>query len=214
MKSNFSIWIFSRCLQFFLALIFATCKWKVNNLDYFIKQSKSDSPILLCSWHSRFLFVARFFKTFPIEIWGISSEHRDSEIMAKILQNWNWKLIRGSSTRGWRHVIRQMKTKLNDSAAVIAITNDGPKGPPRTAKRGSVSLAMQHNAHIISMSCSSSRFWELPSWDKTRVPKPFSTVYITFDSAMDYNNASNEVEDLNTYLNTNLDHLDRSIHRV
>ncbi len=204
----------SAIMRFIFSSLFLTCKWKITNLDYLNSLAKSGRPVLLCGWHSRLLFVAQFFKKNSFNVWGISSEHRDSEIMARILIGWRWKLIRGSSTRGWRNVIREMKKKLNDSTSIIAITNDGPRGPAKIAKRGSISLAMQHKAHIVSMSCSSSSFWELPSWDKTRVPKPFSTIYVSIDQALNYKDSTNEVEDLNTYLNTNLDALDRAIKNV
>ena len=211
MKSKIFIVIMSAIMRFIFSSLFLTCKWKITNLDYLNSLAKSGRPVLLCGWHSRLLFVAQFFKKNSFNVWGISSEHRDSEIMARILIGWRWKLIRGSSTRGWRNVIREMKKKLNDSTSIIAITNDGPRGPAKIAKRGSISLAIQHDAHIVSMSCSSSSFWELPSWAKTRIPKPFSTIYVSIDNALDYDKDDNEVEILNNYLNSNLDKLDRKI---
>ena len=74
-----------------------------------------------------------------------------------------------------------MKLVLKNPSAIIAITNDGPKGPAKIAKSGSIALALKYNAHIIAMSCCASKYWRLPSWDKTMIPKPFSTIYIQFD---------------------------------
>ena len=211
MKSKIMIWFLSTILRFCFAMIFFTCRWKIHNEKKFKKYQLSDKPILLCSWHSRFLFVARFFKSSRINIWGISSSHRDSEIMAKILLKWNWKLIRGSSTRGWSHVIRTMKSKLKNATSIIAITNDGPRGPAKIAKPGSIKLALQHNAYIMSMSCCASKYWKIPSWDQTMIPKPFSTIHVKFDEPMNYEKAKNEVDALNNYLNNNLSALDESI---
>ena len=199
-------------LKIILNIIFVTCNWKVANIEILNDSIKSKSPLLICSWHQRFLFVARYFKNFNKEIWAISSTHKDSEIMARILKGWNWKLIRGSSTRGWRNVIIQMKQKLSQSDGIIAITNDGPKGPPKIAKTGSISLAIKKNADIIAISCSPSRFWKLKSWDETYIPKPFSTIHVSFSRPLDYKNIKlNEVEMVNQYLNTSLDQLDKSI---
>ena len=47
---------------------------------------------------------------------------------------------------------------------------------------GSVDAAYKHGANIIAASGISSRFWTLPSWDQTKIPKPFSTIYICFSS--------------------------------
>ena len=205
------IWFLSTLLRYLFAAIFFTCRWEIQNEKVFKKYQLSNKPILLCSWHSRFLFVARFFKSSNINISGISSSHRDSEIMAKILLKWNWKLIRGSSTRGWSNVIRKMKNKLRNTNSIIAITNDGPRGPAKIAKPGSIKLALQHNAYIISMSCCASKYWNIPSWDKTMIPRPFSTIHVKFDEPMDYEKTKNEVEALNNYLNNNLSALDKSI---
>ena len=80
-------------LKIILNIIFVTCNWKVSNIEVLNNSIKSKSPLLICSWHQRFLFVARYFKNFSKEIWAISSTHKDSEIMARILKGWNWKLI-------------------------------------------------------------------------------------------------------------------------
>ena len=201
--------VVSLILKCFLNAIFFTCKWRVHDLENLNRAILSDKPVLICSWHQRFLFVAKYFKNFSRSIWAISSTHQDSEIMAGILTSWKWKLIRGSSTRGWRNVIVQMKTLLKAGDSIIAITNDGPKGPANIAKKGSVSLAIKNQAHIIAISCSSTAFWKLQSWDKTYIPKPFSTIHVRFSAPLVYKSKKfNEVEAVNDYLNKGLDSLE------
>ena len=63
----------------------------------------------------------------------------------------------------------------NENAAII-VTVDGPKGPRKVAKEGSVKLAKKYNVPIVAASAISSSFWELPSWDKTKIPKPLIRV--------------------------------------
>ena len=70
----------------------------------------------------------------------------------------------------------------------IAITNDGPKGPPMVAKKGSVVLALKNNSQIIAITGEASNYWTLPSWDGTIIPKPFSTIYIQFSEHLNYEN--------------------------
>lgn len=204
---------FSSCLlQTILTTIFLTCRWKIHDVHNLNNCIAAQTPLLICSWHQRFVFVAQFFKNFKFPIWAISSTHKDSEIMAKILKKWNWKLIRGSSTKGWRNVILEMTKLLKKPDTAIAITNDGPKGPAKIAKKGSLSLAIRARANIIAMSCTSTSFWQLKSWDKTYIPKPFSTIHVIFSEPLQYNSTTiNEGEVVGAYLNSGLEKLDKII---
>ena len=163
-----------------LFIIFNTCKWRVYHHQRFEKAQKKPFPILICSWHNCFLLVARYFKHTNTSLWAVSSTHKDSKIMASILKKWNFKLIKGSSTRGWRNVIKKMMLLFQNPNNIIAVTNDGPKGPPFVAKKGSISLALKQQVQIIAVSATASQYWKLPSWDQTIIPKPFSTIYIQF----------------------------------
>ena len=131
----------------------------------------------------------------------------------KILKKWNVSIIEGSSNKNSKNVIEQIQEIFqNDKQAVIAITNDGPKGPPYIAKDGSYKIAKRANAQIISIFGGSTKFWEIKSWDKLRIPKPFGTIYIEFSDLMDYSNdQNNNAEMLTEFLNNNLDQLNKKI---
>lgn len=179
-----------------------TCSWKVHGKKELERAQATPFPILICCWHSRFLLVAYYFKTILLPIWAVSSTHRDSQMMAKILLRWNFKLIRGSSTRGWVGVLKQMITIFKNNNNIIAITNDGPKGPPLIAKSGSIKAAMKSGAHIIAVTGEAERYWSLPSWDKTIIPKPFSTIHIQYAKPLEYSDKTNS-KDVTEYINKN-----------
>lgn len=202
------------CLKIILFIIFITCKWKVYNKEIFNRAQKKSQPILICSWHNSFLLVARYFKEISLKIWAVSSTHRDSQIMAKILRTWSFKLIQGSSTRGWRNVLKLMMKLFNNKDSIIAITNDGPKGPAFVAKKGSVTLAIKHSAQIMAVSGTASEYWTLPSWDKTIIPKPFSTIYIQFANPLIYKVDSSIEESVavSEYMNSNSRTLKKKVH--
>jgi len=212
MLKKIQIFFGSFLLQILLSVIFFTCKWKIHDVHNLNTCIAAQTPLLICSWHQRFIFVAQFFKNFRSPVWAISSTHEDSEIMAKILKKWNWKLIRGSSTRGWRNVVLEMTKLLKNPNTTIAITNDGPKGPAKIAKKGSLSLAIKARARIVAISCTSTSFWQLKSWDKTYIPKPFSTIHVKFSDPLQYNSRkTSEVEAVRSYLNNGLEILDKLI---
>ena len=130
--------------------------------------------------------------------------------MAYFLKRSSFNLIRGSSTRGWDNVIKKMLRVFQDESSIIAITNDGPKGPPQIAKYGSYKIAKKANAQIISLFGYSTTFWEIKSWDKLRIPKPFGTIYVEFSDLMDYSNdQNNNAEMLTNFLNDNLSQLEQ-----
>ena len=208
-----SLYILSFVLQIILYVIFRTNKWKIIGEEKFYNAIKTNKPIFLCTWHARFLYAIYFLKIKKTKnLWAISSTHSDSQIMAYFLNRSSFNLIRGSSTRGWDNVIKKMLKIFKDSSSIIAITNDGPRGPAQIAKYGSYKIAKKSNAQIISLFGGSTKFWEIKSWDKLRIPKPFGTIYMEFSETMKYDNDHNESAIMLThFLNNNLEELDKKI---
>ena len=177
-----------------------------------LKILKNLRPIFLCCWHSRFILVSYYFKRIKQRLWAVSSTHRDSEIMARVLVGWGFKLIRGSSTRGWSNVIKKLVELFKKSDSIIAITNDGPKGPPQIAKRGSTLLAYKHDAQILSVSAVPSSFWTLKTWDSAIIPKPFSTIHVRFgDCFVGFKKENAEVKEISEYINYNFNLLNEKL---
>lgn len=199
----------SSVLKIIFNIIFLTCKWVIIN-DDILKQHKN-KPLLICIWHSHLVYFSRFFKNQKHQIWAISSTHKDSEILARILKAWKIKLIKGSSTRGWINVIKKMSSLFKKNAT-IAVTVDGPKGPPKVAKEGSIKLAHKNNVPIVTATAISSSFWELPSWDKTKIPKPFSTVYIRFENHL-LNKKNVSSKQISDYINNNQNKLNEAVNK-
>ena len=134
-----------------------TCRWKISGLDCFNDSIKKNRPIMLCFWHCDLIYIARYFKNSPQNIFGISSTHFDSQIMARILTSWNIKLIKGSSTRGWANVLKQIIRLSKDPTSIVALSNDGPQGPPKIAKQGALSAAQKYKFQIVSVSGNSTK---------------------------------------------------------
>jgi len=201
-------WLLRAVLRVFLNSILLTCRWEAYNLDVFESAKGKNRSIFLCCWHSRFILIASYFKKINLPIWSVSSTHKDSEMMAGILESWGLRLVRGSSTRGWSHVLKKLIKLFKKKSSIIAITNDGPKGPPMVAKKGSVRLALKNNSQVIAISGEASRYWSLPSWDGTIIPKPFSIIYIQFSNPLNYDNIKGcEIEGVSNYITDNYNNL-------
>lgn len=197
---NMISYLSSILLKIILNIIFITCRWVVIN-EGALKNSKKNS-LLICIWHCNLVYFSQFFKKYKYPIWAISSTHKDSQILARVLKSWGIKLIKGSSTRGWFNVIKKMSALFINKSSSIIVTVDGPKGPAKIAKKGSVKIANKYNVPVLAASATSSAYWSLPSWDQTKIPKPFSTIYISFENHFfDQKNVSSEK--ISEYINSN-----------
>jgi len=197
--------LLSYIIQIILNISFKTSRVRIHGKQYLKDTNNSNCPILLCVWHGKLIYDIYFFKNKHYNLWALISSHQDAEVLAKIMKRWKINLIRGSSTRGWKHAIVEIQKKLKDTSSIIAVTCDGPKGPPKIAKPGSVKLALKNNAKIITMTSTSSKFFEFNSWDKLRIPKPFSEIDIHFSPPLDIDenkvNAMGESEYLTKFIN-------------
>jgi lysophospholipid acyltransferase (LPLAT)-like uncharacterized protein len=66
-----------------------------------------------------------------------------------------------------------------------AFTIDGPRGPARVAQAGAVWLAMATGNPVVPFHLEASRHWTLRSWDRTQIPKPFTTVALAIGEPFD-----------------------------
>jgi len=204
MKSFFLSFI----IKLYLNIVLLTCEWNVRGARYLNDEIKKQNPIMLCCWHERLIYFVCFFKKWKNKIWVISSTHRDSEILAKVLSSWQFGLIKGSSTRGWFSVIRGLSDLFEKRGSVVAITNDGPRGPRKEAKEGALKVAIKKNVSIIGMSATASSFWTLKTWDKIKIPKPFSIIYLSFYSKYSKGFC---LKEFNLYLNNNQNEIDSHV---
>ena len=217
--SNFMIQLWSYVGQFFLALVFRTSRWKIHGEENFNTLLQSRKPIMLCVWHGRFSFPAYWLAINHIHAYAIASRHGDAEIISRIFKRWGFSLIRGSSSKGkkdkgGRDVIRQMSSIFDaPGTSIIAITNDGPKGPAHIAKPGSLAIARKKDVQLITITGSATRYFEFKSWDRFRLPKPFSTIHLNIATPLNIDDTTltsdEEVELLSNYMNKEQSQVDK-----
>ena len=173
-------------------VLFFLNKVSIKGEENLLKLIKSGSPIMLCVWHGRLLFPSWYIRHHTT-LHIISSRHADSELLAQILRHWGYGLIRGSTNKGGVRVIREM-TEIFNRGGIIAVTNDGPQGPARIAKSGSIGLAIKNNVKIITVTGSVTKYWQMKSWDRFMLPKPFGKIQIIVSSPMDITEKPSESE--------------------
>jgi lysophospholipid acyltransferase (LPLAT)-like uncharacterized protein len=112
---------------------------------------------------------------------AITSQSRDGDYLDSILSLFGHNFIRGSSSRGggsaMLKVIKELKKEYSNFSS-FSNAIDGPKGPILEVKPGIVQISRLAQVPVVPMVFVVSRYWQLSSWDKCCIPKPFATVYV------------------------------------
>jgi len=135
------------------------------------------TPIIFTLWHGHLL--AQTWRRRNEGITAMISEHRDGEIIARLVESWGYRTVRGSSSRGAGRALLGMVRELQ-AGREFAITPDGPRGPAGVAQPGVLLASERAQAAIVPMRSEVTRAWRLGGWDRFMVPKPFARVRITY----------------------------------
>lgn len=133
-------------------------------------------PIIVACWHGDLFYLPYLYlklRKHP-NAKVIISEHFDGQIIAKITAFFKIGTLHGSTTRGGAKVlIAAIKTLRGGTD--IGITPDGPKGPRHEiVADGIVAMAQKADAKVITLSCVPRSYWQVKSWDRFTIPKPFT----------------------------------------
>lgn len=133
-------------------------------------------------WHAQLLPLALRHLNENLAV--IISQHRDGEIISRMIIPLGYRPIRGSSTRGGAAALREFKQAASEGHP-LAITTDGPRGPARRCKPGAIRAASEIGWPIVPIAAASTRAWHFRSWDEFQLPKPGSIVYVTYGEPID-----------------------------
>lgn len=128
-------------------------------------------------WHHSLLLCVYRYRGQGIRV--LISQHRDGEYIARIAHGLGFTTTRGSTTRGGARALMELREKVHDGDD-IAFTTDGPKGPRQIVQKGAVFLAQVTGLPVVPAIVGLARYWEIPSWDRFRIPKPFSRAMLQF----------------------------------
>jgi lysophospholipid acyltransferase (LPLAT)-like uncharacterized protein len=132
-------------------------------------------------WHGRILSATFYFRRRGIVV--ITSENFDGEWIARIIERFGYGTARGSSSQGAKKATLQLVREMRRGKPA-GFTLDGPRGPARVAQPGAVWLARATGNPVLPFHLEASRHWSMRSWDRTQIPKPFSTVALVVGEPM------------------------------
>lgn len=148
----------------------ASIRWEVRG------QNPDDLRCIYFFWHRDLLILATQRIGSPVAV--MASASKDGELIAGPLKRLGYITVRGSSSRQGAQALKEM-IRLARSHT-LAITPDGPKGPPRSIHPGVFEIALLGGVPIIAVATEAKHEWVLNSWDRFRVPKPFTKIIVEY----------------------------------
>ena len=132
-------------------------------------------PGIFPFWHRCVLPAAWVFRHRKLAV--MTSQSRDGEYIARVIERFGFVPVRGSSSRGGIRALLEMRRLVTEGGGV-AFTIDGPRGPRSVAKRGPISLARDTGVAIVPFYVALDRAWVLKTWDGFMIPKPMARAFI------------------------------------
>ena len=175
---------------------------------------RENAPLIYIFWHRHILFVIHQFKDSGAR--PLISLSSDGELVAAVAEEFGMDPVRGSSSKGGARAFLELARSVQDGKVEVLITADGPKGPARRVKEGTVQLAAKTGAFVIPISWSATREKVFEkSWDRFVVPLPFGRIHFAFGQPLRIQPgpSAGELERAMGMLAENLDLLQEKVHR-
>jgi lysophospholipid acyltransferase (LPLAT)-like uncharacterized protein len=178
-----------------------------DNNSWEIVNSNKES-VLLAIYHGEILPLILYCIRKNIKLSTLVSLHGDGEIIARVLEILGIEVFRGSTNydlkdRGGVKAYFVLKKALKEKRRVLAITVDGPKGPPFKVKNGIIYLAKELQLKIYPVRVKCNRCISLSSWDRFKIPIPTSKIEIVLGKPLE-NFYENSITSYTDYLETAL----------
>lgn len=161
----------------FLQLLGRTWRIEDHGLEAGDAALERGERCIFAFWHARMLPLVFTHRGRGVAI--LISQHRDGELIARMIHRLGYVTARGSSTRGGEEGTREM-LRLAEAGHLLGITPDGPRGPAGQVKPGLVYLASRTGFPILPITAASSHTLVFRSWDRFRMPWPFARVVVAY----------------------------------
>jgi lysophospholipid acyltransferase (LPLAT)-like uncharacterized protein len=150
-------------------------RWRVRAPQELLDLLGSGRPFAVATWHGDMLLMQSVGRHLGLshKVVIMVALSQAGEVEARILGMLGYRVVRGSQKRRGSEALEEM-VDLIGRGAIAAFVVDGPSGPPGTVKPGVVRLAQRCQIPVVPFAFTRRKEWKLPTWDSTRIPKPFS----------------------------------------
>lgn len=139
--------------------------------------AKCDEPVAIILWHNRLFLVGEYFRQFrhPRPTYALVSASSDGAWLTAFFDILGIHTVRGSSSQRGREAAHALIDVLK-SGNDVGITPDGPRGPMYGFKPGALIVSRRAKVPVVLLGFELEGAWQLRSWDRFRLPYPFSRV--------------------------------------
>lgn len=167
-----------------IRLLKASCRFQIHGEENLPKPPDArNGGFVMAFWHQN-LVAAILGESGRRNFTTMVSRSRDGELISYVVEKLGHRPARGSSAKGNRdkggRKARDELIELLKEGYPGGVTVDGPTGPIYQVKPGVITMAQRAQVPVTPYFAIASRYWSLPSWDRIRIPKPFSTVHIYY----------------------------------
>lgn len=154
-----------------------TLRISYKNKKVIDELKRQEQNYVLAFWHGTMLLP--WFLHRDDGFAALTSKSKDGDLLAKQLKHWDYKVIRGSSSKGGDVALGVM-VDLAKNGYSIAITPDGPRGPEQKFKAGAVITAKKSKVPVVLTGIGIKSKKKLKSWDHFQIPNPFTNVKVIY----------------------------------
>ncbi len=203
-KQSFYRVIGNLILKHSLDLLCKSLRIEIVNKAVIENLENQNQNYVLAFWHGTMLLPWYLHRNKNFS--ALTSLSKDGDLLAKQLKHWNYHVIRGSSHKGGDVALGIMVDCAKNNYSV-AITPDGPTGPPLKFKAGAVITAKKSGIPLVLAGVGFSNKKQLKSWDSFQVPLPFSKAKIIYseplkiDTNLDYNETDKIIKACESIMN-------------
>lgn len=140
--------------------------------------SKCDVPVAFVLWHNRLFLASEIHRRFRPHrpLYALISASKDGALLTAFFgMVGGLRAVRGSSSNFGREAASAL-VEVQREGHDIGITPDGPRGPCYDMKAGAVIVPRRTGAPLLLVGGDFESAWQLKSWDRFYLPKPFSRV--------------------------------------
>lgn len=174
-----------RLIKQLMQLLVYTCRIRMEGAALFC-QTAATKKCMLLLWHNRLAIVPMLLRRYApsVNFAALISASRDGDILSTIVHSYR----QGRTIRVAHHTrheaLRQLIREVAGQQSVVIVTPDGPRGPRYALKPGVALAALETGAELFALNWEVDKYWELKTWDKLRIPKPFSTIRASFSKPL------------------------------
>lgn len=170
----------------FMRLWCLTLRFEIEDRCGIGEKGNFDEPVIYALWHNRIFSVpaawSRLCGGWRKSVVLTSASH-DGAMLARAVGVFGLGSVRGSSSRRGVAALVALRQALRGGTDAC-VTPDGPRGPRYVLQPGVLKIAETSGAPLIPIHVECPSAWRLKSWDRFRLPWPFSRVRVIFDEAL------------------------------